>query len=391
MVDNLMDWKRFLSLLAGMEQSLQWLVDKADPRIQQEAVQQMVMSLAQGYHALLLQDPQHPQFFSLLNPVIKSAAPNPDYMYYSALVEAGGVYRVSGFRGTNLFTIFSVGGGLIGVSDVPGPTYLNVDIDTLRLDERRNFSFILSAQRPDGYEGDWFPLDPRAEAVSVRVASYDWIAEVDGRYAIERLDGSPLHRRWTPEEIAARLERLAGFHVRYSKIFLGFTQQFEKRLANEMVENTWAAIGGLAKQAYFESRFEFTLNEVLIIETDVPKFVRYWSVLLADPLFNTIDWDKCQSSLNGHQARVDSDGKFRAVISIADPAVPNWLDPAGHLRGIIQCRWFDADSFPTPRIKRIQLTELRKHVPPDTPTISSEQRKEALLARFRGAQFRRKW
>ena len=36
-----------------------------------------------------------------------------------------------------------------------------------------------------------------------------------------------------------------------------------------------------------------------------------------------------QSSLNGHQAVLDPDGVFRAVISARDPGVPNWLDTGG--------------------------------------------------------------
>ena len=38
------------------------------------------------------------------------------------------------------------------------------------------------------------------------------------------------------------------------------------------------------------------------------------------------------------KAALDS-GKFRAVISLEDPGVPNWLDPAGYTEGGIYGRW----------------------------------------------------
>ena len=160
---------------------------------------------------------------------------------------------------------------------------------------------------------------------------------------------------------------------------------------NSVVLNSWSDIGGLAEQTYYEGLFEFSAGEALILETEVPDQVRYWSVLLADQLFNTIDWDKCQSSLNGFQAQRETDGLFRAVISVDDPGVPNWLDTAGRYKGVVQGRWYQASSAPTPRLKRVKLAELRNHLPADTPHIDHEARRESLRARFRGAQWRRKW
>ena len=87
----------------------------------------------------------------------------------------------------------------------------------------------------------------------------------------------------------------------------------------------------------------------------------------------------------------DTDGLFRAVISVDDPGVPNWLDTAGRYKGVVQGRWYQASSAPTPRLKRVKLAELRDHLPADTPRIDHEARRESLRARFRGAQWRRKW
>ncbi|MFN8027778.1 MAG: hypothetical protein U0W40_15890 [Acidimicrobiia bacterium] len=85
--------------------------------------------------------------------------------------------------------------------------------------------------------------------------------------------------------------------------------------------------------------------------------MRYWQALVADDRFATIDWVNRQSSLNDHQAHIDSDGKFRAVISRLDPGVPNWLDKGDYPWGIIQMRWNHASEYPDPTIKLVPFAE----------------------------------
>ncbi|MDB5723437.1 MAG: hypothetical protein JWQ16_191, partial [Novosphingobium sp.] len=77
--------------------------------------------------------------------------------------------------------------------------------------------------------------------------------------------------------------------------------------------------------------------------------------------------------------------------SLEDPGVPNWFDPAGFTEGTIYGRWYDADSSPTPTLKRVKLAELRDHLPQDTPVVSTEERAEELRRRVRAAQRRRRW
>ena len=90
-------------------------------------------------------------------------------------------------------------------------------------------------------------------------------------------------------------------------------------------------------------------------------------------------------------ATLSSDGRFRAVIALEDPGVPNWLDPAGYKEGGIYGRWYDCDSEPLPTIKRVKLASLRDHLPSDTPVVTPEQRAEELRIRVRACQRRRRW
>ena len=79
------------------------------------------------------------------------------------------------------------------------------------------------------------------------------------------------------------------------------------------------------------------------------------------------------------------------MVSLRDPGVPNWLDTGGYLQGAIQGRWNQASSAPQPTLTRVAVEDVRKHLPPDTPVVTPEERDKVLRVRRMGAQMRRKW
>jgi hypothetical protein len=137
--------------------------------------------------------------------------------------------------------------------------------------------------------------------------------------------------------------------------------------------------------------FELEDGEALIVETEMPAKRHYWNIQLNDPYFNAVEFVYRLASINEATARFSSDGRFRAVVALEDPGVPNWLDPAGFKQGTIYGRWYDCDPNPMPTIKRVKLAELRDHLPADTPAVRPEQRAEQLRRRVRAAQRRRRW
>lgn len=99
--------------------------------------------------------------------------------------------------------------------------------------------------------------------------------------------------------------------------------------------------------------------------------------------FHTFDYRCRQSSLNGAQARLSSDGMYHYVISANDPGVPNWLDTAGHSQALISIRWQGlGDQVPVPPTTEIvKLANLRQYFPADEPAISAQQRCEQIAIR----------
>lgn len=386
-----MEWRDRLERAAEAEALTALLADPADPRLREELCRLLFLGLATGFLTAFA-DPDQPDFVPPVNNLLNSSSVNPDFIYYQASIDGAGTYRISGERGEALFVLLDIAAGGLGVMDEPGPSLGTIDLDTLTIGPGGTFELILGAERPADVAGDWRPLDPRARTLVLRQAAYDWGAGRDGRFAIERLDRSRAPARLETAELARRLDRLAAHPQRYAGLWLRhMAGQRAKGLVNRFEHDDWAGRGGVAGQHYYQGLFRLEPGQVLLLETALPERVRYWNVQLSDPLWNTIDWLNHQSSLNGGQARLDADGRFRAVIALEDPGVPNWLDPGGWAEGAVMLRWTEASAGPEPQLRSLPADALRAALPPETPIVTPAERQAALRARRRGAQLRRRW
>lgn len=368
-----------------------WGIDAA---MIQEGARMGFACLVQGFLNYVHADTRYPEFIFGYDWAVNHMAPVPDYRYKACLIDGNGSYRISGFRGTSRFVDLTVFTSLFSLGKA-GRVARRISLDDdVTLGKDGWYEFVLSAERPAGYDGDWFELDPAAMRLQVRHAGYDWLGEVDARMAIERLDTPARRPRTGAAEIAEKLRTLSLW-TRNSLMFgIDHVQKTAaKGLINKLEFIDWGAVGGFdpSIQTYYEGLFDLAEDEALILETEIPEKARYWSFLLADPLFGTIDFMNCQSSLNGFQAQLDSDGKARMVVCRQDPGVPNWLDTGGYDKGVIQVRWNECSSQPCPDSKLVKLSDLRDHLPSDTPMVTPEERDMALRRRRQGAQMRSRW
>ena len=105
---------------------------------------------------------------------------------------------------------------------------------------------------------------------------------------------------------------------------------------------------------YLNGHYRCEYDQAVIMEVRLTES-NYWSFQLSNVGgWEAMDYHLRQCSLNMHQARIDKDGVFRAVISQQDPGVPNWLDSTGRTLGLIAGRYFQAKS--TPRNSLITTT-----------------------------------
>lgn len=362
-----------------------------DPAYRADVYRQTMTSLSYAYFMYFHADAEHPDWAPLWNPVF-TLQPNPDDIYVQSPIRGDLSYRVFGNRGTCRILSFTTQKALSGtVDEMPRPNGHNeVDCDDLGIGLGEDFEILFSAVRPEGHVGHWAPIDPEARGMYLRYRMYDWENETDPQLSIECLDRVPLKPRLSPEDILARIADMARFPARKTDLYYPMQNGVKDRVGFNVFEPVRMP-GALVKQVYWPACFQLAEDEALIIETEIPEKAPYWNIQLNDPLFNALEYVYRLSSTNGAMARLSSDGRFRAVISLDDPGVPNWLDPAGYREGGIYGRWYDCSSEPVPTIKRVKLAELRDHLPPDTPQVTPAERREEIARRVRACQRRRRW
>jgi hypothetical protein len=384
-------WAERVASFGSTSDLLGLLANPDDPQLAVQAERLFFLSLASGWFTIFA-DPDLPDFVPAVNTHLNCVGTNPDFIYGAASIDGGGSYLITGERGDGLFLLLDIVAGGLGVMETLGASLGILDLGTLALNAEGNFSLLLSAQKPAGWAGDWHQLDPSACSLTLRQASYQWGDGREARIAIERIDKAHTPRHWSAEDVAERLTALAAYPKRLSGMALGFIKaQRDKGLWNALEHDDWAGRGGVQGQHYYQGLFRLEPGKVLLVETELPETVRYWNIQLSDMMWNSVDWMNRQSSLNGGQARIDADGKFRAVIALDDPGVPNWLDTGGNLEGAIMLRWTEASSGPAPTLQLVDAASLRDQLPLDTPFVSTDQRQQQLRARRRAVQLRRRW
>lgn len=387
--------KPLLDYLKPLEQAVNQIADtwRPDaPQYRADVYRQIVMQFSYAYFAFFHADPEHPDWAPLWNPVF-TLQPNPDDIYLYCPIDSDRTYRISGDRGTVFMMTFTTQLSLSGMpweNDLTGACYNDIDSGSLEVEPDGGFELLLSKERPAGHTGNWLRIAEGARVLMTRYRSYDWENEIDPRMSIECLDPTGPKKRLTPEQIMERIDHMAWMPARATKMFYAMQNGIRDKVGINVFDPVILG-GSFTRQVYLPAVYEFAEDEALIVETDLPEQRRYWNFQLNDPYFNAVEYVYRLSSTNGHFAHVASDGRFYGVLSLKDPGVPNWLDTAGYRQGTIYGRWYDCDSHPLPTLKRVKFSEIRDHLPADTPVVRPEQRAEELRQRVRGCQRRRRW
>jgi hypothetical protein len=301
----------------------------------------------------------------------------PDCVYLRATLRDGETYRLFGNRGTARYV------GLQTMDGISSTT--NCLVDDLDVDPDGNFEAILSA---DEHEGNWLRVQGDHPTLVVRHFFYDWDTEKPSSLQIERIGaGAEPEDRSVDLDIAVsrQLYALGEFVHDNLKFFLDFNAGPPVNGFMPPVDRT--AIGAAAENRPVIGRFELEPDEALILEVEPPKGV-YWSYSLGNQWWETIHYGRHQSSLNAHQANIDSDGILRVVVSSRDPGVANWLDAAGHSNGAMILRCVRTETAPTPTARVIKFADIESVLPADTKRVTAQERARIIEARRRAVHER---
>jgi hypothetical protein len=301
----------------------------------------------------------------------------PDCVYLTASLRAGETYRLFGNRGTARYVGLQTMDGIAATS--------NCLVDDLDVDADGRFEAILSA---DEHQGNWLRLAGNHPTLTVRNFFYDWDTEVPASLRIERIGDEVVPEARSVDldaSVAQQLYALGDFVYDNLKFFLDFGAMPPANGFIPPMDMT--EMGAAAENRPVIGRFELEPDEALILEVQPPEGV-YWSISLGNPWLETIHYGRHQSSLNGHQAVIDSDGIFRAVLSATDPGVANWLDTAGHSNGAMLLRCVRTESAPVPNSRVVQIDDVVAALPADTTMTTPDERAMVIDARRRAVHER---
>jgi hypothetical protein len=359
------------------------------PLLQAEGLRYLWRTIAAGLVSQIEgHDPAYPHFFKILSPWLNWGYPNPDGTYSFASLHGDHRYRLYGQRGTaRLFDVEVWEGDIAdlrnarafgGRRDIAGG---KTDIE---IAGDGTFEILLSR---DEQPGNWIPLPDGFAHLYVRQWYYDYEDEVPGRFFIERIGASYPRPPMTTAELTDAFERLIQFvETVHEPLAMGVDQHFAGDPATvpfppALLTSEGGGEIAFRNQFYGRGHFDCAADEAVVLEVDPPP-AEYWMFGLLSPFWESYDWLGRQISINGHQAVIDDDGRFRAVIAHRDPGVPNWLDACGHTSGLVGGRYNWTDSVPIPTLTTVPFDKVREVLPASTPTITPEERSEVLRRRF---------
>jgi hypothetical protein len=301
----------------------------------------------------------------------------PDCLYLRATLRGGETYRLFGNRGTARYVGLQTMNGIASTA--------NCLVDDLQMDADGDFEVVLSA---DEHDGNWMRLDGDHPTLVVRHFFYDWDSEQASALQIERIGDEiePKDRSVAPDVAVSRQIHALGEFVHDNlKFFLDFNAGPPANAFMPPIDRS--DMGAAVENRPVIGRYELEPDEALILEVVPPDGV-YWSYSLGNQWWETIHYGRHQSSLNAHQAAIDSDGILRVVISSRDPGVANWLDTAGHSNGAMILRCVRTETAPTPSARLVKFAEVLSALPSDSVTVSPAQRAEIIAARRRAVHER---
>jgi hypothetical protein len=314
--------------------------------------------------------------------------PNPDFHYHDGFIDGARTYRIRGNRKGSYWATMQVFEGFWG--DLKQQTLGLVDFDDLPASSSGDFEIFLGPNPPQDAKGQyWFKTDPNCPNMFLilREVFYDWSRDRPLELHIEALDrdaNAPIDL--TEDELVRRLEK-AGRFVTGAVDMIYYTFTPFKSGEAPLIRNEFRAplgssttFGGNPLACYGMMIYDIADDEALIIE--MPPFEsRYWGFQNGSVWQQTTDYTYRMGSVNGAQAHIGSDGKFRAVLAMQDPGVPNWLDPNGASTGVTIIRSFKGTDCYMPTVTKVKAADLRRRLPADTPTVTAEQRREAIDVR----------
>lgn len=316
-------------------------------------------ALQHGFQCCFDVDPKRPVFHRWLSPTKKLLGDNPDAVYYGAIADPAGTYRIRGNIHGACYTSFSVEAGADdghmskGVISTLNDTEFDIAADG-------SYEIIAS---PEPHSRNWLRLEPGAGSITTR-HYWEWERSVaaDPTFHvplwIEPLEDPGPAAPMDDAAIAAGIQRVTNFARALTVDFPDLDPQVMpswvsnevNRFDNSAYEESNTTIGYAAKDnAYLQTRYELEPDQALLMRGRFPR-CRFANVVLWNRRLQTPPYRFRRVSLNRRQVRCAPDGSFEIAVAHRNPGVENWVDAAGVRQGMIFWRFLLPDE-PAPPIE----------------------------------------
>jgi hypothetical protein len=305
-------------------------------------------ALQHGFQCWFESDPVRPLFQRWLSTTKKLLGDNPDAVYYGAIVDPAGSYRIRGNVAGACYTAFAVE---IGAMEGHLSKGVVATLNDTQFDVAADGSYEIIAS-PEPQPRNWLRLEPGAGSITTR-HYWEWTRNVaaDPTFHVP-LWIEPLE---PPGPAPAMDDAAIGAGVRRVINFLrGATLDFPdlppevmpawvsnevNRFDNAAYDEANSEIGYAAvDNAYLQTRYSLGPDEALVMRGRFPR-CRFANVVLWNHRLQTPPYRHRRVSLNRNQVQYEQDGSFQMVVAHRDPGVPNWLDTAGLPTGMIFWRF----------------------------------------------------
>lgn len=317
-------------------------------------------------------------------PGTRHGVDNPDNVYRVIAVDDVNTFLIEGQvnarPGADVsFTLFNHYPGSGADSQSQGVMIL----DQLDKDAEGRFSFTVGPDAAADRKNHIQSTPGHARLIFVRDSLQDWLVETPVTLSVTRSAGPGAAAPSQAEQIAAAVEAI-GVSIDY---WIRLMPQWFSTPFNAIAKGR-AKNFSYTQQATSEARFRLGPDEALVVTVD-PSKARYLGIQLADVWGASMDYSTHTSSLNQHQAHHSADGTITYVVSLTDPGVWNWLDPAGLEQGTMLHRWQGMpdglDSEKSVRSSRVvKLADLDAALPADMRRVTPDQRRDQLKQRAAG-------
>ncbi len=305
-------------------------------------------ALHHGFECWFPADPKRPIFQRWLSATKKLLGDNPDAVYYGAVCDPEGTYRIRGNVHGACYTSFSVE---VGARDGKLSGGVVSTLNDNEFDIAADGSYeIIASQEPR--PRNWLKLSPDAGTITTR-HYWEWERNVaaDPTFHvplwIEPLEDPGPAPPMDDAAVAAGIQRVINF-VRGSTLDF---PEFSIDLMPEWVSREVNVFSG-AKEGesnaeigyaavdndYRQTRYEIGLDQALVMRGRFPR-CRFANVVLWNHRLQTPPYRYRNVSINRRQVTYEADGTFKIVIAHRDPGVPNWIDAAGLTTGMIFWRF----------------------------------------------------